>query len=43
MVSKKAGNHPDKTATKKEDKKEDKKETGLASPTSISMQNSFII
>ena len=32
----------DKTA-KKEEKKDEKKESGLASPTSISMQNSFII
>ena len=29
--------------TKKEDKKEEKKESGLVSPTSISMQSSFII
>ena len=28
---------------KKEEKKDEKKESGLASPTSISMQNSFII
>lgn len=35
----------DKQATAKKDAagKDDKKETGLASPTSISMQNSFII
>lgn len=32
----------EKTA-KKEEKKDEKKESGLASPTSISMQNSFII
>ena len=32
----------EKTA-KKEEKKAEKKESGLASPTSISMQNSFII
>merc|ERR1719263_2197430 len=34
----------EKTATKKDAaKQEDKKDSGLASPTSISMQNSFII
>ncbi len=35
----------DKTATAKKDAtaKDDKKDSGLASPTSISMQNSFII
>ena len=34
----------EKTQTaKKEEKKDEKKESGLASPTSISMQNSFII
>lgn len=39
-----AGATLDKQATaKKEDKKDEKKESGLASPTSISMQNSFII
>ena len=42
MTSKKAAT-VDKTV-KKEDKKEtEKKDSGLASPTSISMQNSFII
>ena len=44
-MKKGASIQPDKTATAKKDTtgKDDKKETGLASPTSISMQNSFII
>ena len=44
MVSKKGQGQPDKNATaKKEAPGADKKDSGLASPTSISMQNSFII